>query len=91
LKDGNKRATDSLYRLRAVGHQADQIDGRRGAIPPLLPDLTVGQLMERARHYRRAAAINPSVDVRNALNVLAVRFAMIAARRDPFGRHDLSF
>jgi hypothetical protein len=38
-------------------------------------------LLARAREYRRIAASATTAEIRDALNVLAVRFAMLAAHR----------
>jgi hypothetical protein len=46
--------------------------------PPLCA-LNSEQLMVRAREYRRMAASATRAEIRDALNVLAVRFAMLAA------------
>jgi hypothetical protein len=48
---------------------------------PTLSALTVDQLMDRAQEYRRMAATATTVETRDALNPLAVRLAMLAARR----------
>jgi hypothetical protein len=48
---------------------------------PPLSALTSDQLMERARQYRRMAASATTAEIRDAINVLAIRFAMLAARR----------
>jgi hypothetical protein len=42
--------------------------------------LTIEQLMERARQYRRMAATATTPETRDALNRLAIGFAMFAAR-----------
>ena len=47
---------------------------------PTLSDLTPDQLLERAREYRRMAATATTVETRDALSRLAVRFAMRAAK-----------
>jgi hypothetical protein len=48
---------------------------------PPLSALTSEQLMVRAREYRRMAASATTAQIRDALNVLTVRFAMLAAQR----------
>jgi hypothetical protein len=42
----------------------------------------MAQLMDRAREYRRMAATATTAEARDALNLLAVRFAMLAAKRE---------
>jgi hypothetical protein len=49
---------------------------------PLLSDLTADQLLERARGYRKMAATARTAQARDSLNPLAVRFAMLGAKRD---------
>jgi hypothetical protein len=50
----------------------------RSPLSALSPD----QLMERAREYRRMAANASTVETRDALNPLTMRFAMLATRRE---------
>jgi hypothetical protein len=47
---------------------------------PPVSALTSEQLMARAREYRRMAASATTAGIRDALNLLAVRFAMLAAQ-----------
>jgi hypothetical protein len=47
-----------------------------------LSTLTVDQLMVRATEYRRLAATASTAAGRDALNALAVRLAVMAARRE---------
>jgi hypothetical protein len=49
---------------------------------PPLSALSADQLMERAQQYRWMAATATTVEVRDALNRLAMRLAMLAARRE---------
>jgi hypothetical protein len=48
---------------------------------PPLSALTSEQLMARAREYRRMAASATTAGIRDALNLLAVRLAILAAQR----------
>jgi hypothetical protein len=48
---------------------------------PPLSALTSEQLLARAREYRRMAASATTAGIRDALNLLAVRFAILAAQR----------
>ena len=47
-----------------------------------LADLTSQELDRRAAEYRRMAILARGQDTIRALNTLAVRFAMLAARRE---------
>ena len=47
-----------------------------------LADLTSQELQRRAAEYRRMAILARGQDTIRALNTLAVRFAMLAARRE---------
>jgi hypothetical protein len=47
---------------------------------PPISALTAEKLMERARQYRRMAATATTPETRDALNRLAIGFAMFAAR-----------
>jgi hypothetical protein len=49
---------------------------------PPLSALTVDQLMGRAHEYRRMAGTASTIEVRDALNRLAVRLARLAAERE---------
>jgi hypothetical protein len=48
---------------------------------PPLSALTSEQVLARAREYRRMAASATTAEIRDALNLLAVRFAILAAQR----------
>jgi len=50
-------------------------------IAPPLSALTADQIVERAREYRRMAAIAATPEMRNTLNQLANGFAMFAGWR----------
>jgi hypothetical protein len=47
-----------------------------------LADLTSQELQSRAAEYRRMAILASGQDTIRALNTLAVRFALLAARRE---------
>ena len=59
---------------------------RRASTAPFRADLTSQQLLDRAAEYRRMAISARGQDTIRALNTLAVRFALMAARREIEGR-----
>jgi predicted component of type VI protein secretion system len=49
---------------------------------PRLSELSPDELLTRAHQYRSMAATASTPDTRDALNTLAIRYAMLAAERE---------
>ena len=66
--------------LKSIWRNQNFMDKR-----PLPSSLTVAQLSQRAKEYREMACGATAREVRDALNKLAIRFALLAASREVSG------